>query len=173
MKKLITFILFIAVVALAVNYSMPLIRKDLTGYSYADYDIEVHNPDIFKKLFGAETVDKVYYDYAFRPSIDGSPAYAIVTVKIFIGDEIYTSYGFGTLSKDVLPSGDILYYGPLDGTITIGEESYVICFSFTKVESSKDVSLSLCFYREDCWFDFGDNVFKGEVLDHWSTPKTN
>lgn len=173
MKKLITFILVIAILAFAVNYSIPLIRRQITGYAYVDNDVEMWMPDLFKTVFGTETVDKVYYDYIFSPDTVGSYAYAVVSMKMYIGDESYIANGHGKLHTIVLPSGDIFWYGPLDGEIIIDGKAERVTIGFEKLKSSGEVGISLNISKNNSGISFGDNVIKGEVYDYLVNPREN
>ena len=176
MKKLITVILVVAILVLAVNHAMPIInnrvmpiiRYRLTGFAYVDEDVTVNPQDHFEEIFNQKSVDKIYYNYLLIPSEDGENAQVSIELEMYAGDAVFTAHGTDRINQYELPSGDILYEGPVDGEITVGDKTLDIIFGFISVESSDDVFISFTYSPKLCSIFFGDYVIQGEVKDYLS-----
>ena len=176
MKKLITVILVVAILVLAVNHAMPiinnrvmpLIRYQLTGFAYVDEDVDILNPEKFEDLFGQKSADKICYNYLLTPYYDDDKtAHVTIDLEMYAGDAVFTAHGSGNIKQNKLPSGNILYEGPVDGGITVGDITFDITFYFVSVENSYDVGISFTYSPKGCGASFGDLVFEGEVQDFY------
>ncbi len=165
MKKLVCFIL-VSVLLLAVTFSAVLyVQHSESGYSHTDWTVSVILKDDFKEKFGTDRVRRVSYDYDIEVSENRETAEVTLNMEVFIGDSSYIASAEGEIDAHRLPSGDVLWEGPIDGEILLGDKTVELTVGFAKVESSGDVSVSVAFSGMACGFTFGDYIMKGEVLE--------
>lgn len=167
MKKTISIIL-VTVLLLAVALGAVLYIQHLqSGFKHTDRTVDVILADDFKEKFGVEKVRRVSYDYDLTVLEDGETASVTLNMEVFIGDSSYVASAEGEVSAHSMPSGDVLWEGPIDGEMSIGDKTEKLTVSFAKVESSGDVSISVTFSGTACGFTFGDYIMKGEVLEYF------
>ena len=165
MKKLVCFVLA-AVLLLAVTFSAALyIQHSESGYSHTDWTVSILMKENFKEKFGTDRVRRVSYDYDIKVSENRETAEVTLNMEVFIGNSSYIASAEGEIKAHSLPSGDVLWEGPIDGEILLGDKTVELTVGFAQVESSGDVSISVTFSGIACGFTFGDYIMKGEVLE--------
>ena len=167
MKKIVLSVLVIAILVAAIIVIMPFIKGFLGEYEYTDSTVSVILAEDFKEKLGADSITKVSYDYEMQIAEDGESAVVTIRMEVCVGDSSYTASAEGDLTAYHLPSGDILWEGPIDGEMAIGDKTEKLTVGFAKVESSGDVSVSVTFFGSACGFCFGEDIMKGEVLEFY------
>lgn len=144
------------------------------AYDHVYNDVTVITPDSLEDVFGETEVERAAYTYEMV-ELSNSRAVVALEMELKIGHDYYTTIVSGTVNAYALPSGDTLYEGPIDGSMTIGEEEYRVTVGFTKVESTDDVMISTTIQGETTMIviSFGDDVIQGEVLDLFSKKARN
>lgn len=138
-------------------------------YTHTTSNISIITPDSFESAFSVKRISKVSYDYLIV-SPEGASNVAVVALQmeLKIAGELYTVSVSGTVNGYELPSGDILWEGPISTTAEIADKDFTVTAGFTKLESSEDVLISVTL-QNDAYdpiaFSFGKNIIKGEVLD--------
>ena len=138
------------------------------AYDHVYTDVTVITPDSLEDVFGETEVERAAYTYELL-DISNLRAIVAMEIELKIGHDYYTTVVSGTVNAYILPSGDKLYEGPIDGNMIIGEDEYRITIGFTKVESNDDAMISVTIQNDIdmVMLLFGDNVLKGEVLDFY------
>ena len=136
------------------------------AYDHVYTDVTVITPDSLDDVFGETEVERAAYTYEMV-ELNNSRAIVALEMELKIGHDYYTTVVSGTVNAYTLPSGDTLYEGPIDGSMTVGEDEYRVTVGFTKVESTDDVMISATIQGDSTMvvISFGDNVIQGEVLD--------
>ena len=111
------------------------------AYDHVYNDVTVITPDSLEDVFGETEVERAAYTYEMV-ELSNSRAVVALEMELKIGHDYYTTIVSGTVNAYSLPSGDTLYEGPINGSMTIGEEEYRVTVGFTKVESTDDVMIS-------------------------------
>jgi len=91
-------------------------------------------------------------------------------MEIKVGNNAYLSSAVGNVRSHVLPSGDVLWHGPISGSITIDDEEFKITAGFSKLESTGEVMIIITIQSgyEMIAFSFGNDIIHGEVLEFFS-----
>ena len=168
MRKIIIIVLT-AVLLLAMSVGAVLLIQHLqSGFTHTDRTVDVIHVDGFNEKFGVEKVRRVSYDYDIKVSENGETAKVTLNMEVFIGNSSYVASAEGEVKAHSLPSGDLLWEGPIDGEMSVGDKTEKLIVAFAKVESSGDVSISVTFSDEQTYgFIFGDYIMKGEVLEYF------
>lgn len=165
MKKFISIFLLICILSGSAITASAAENK----YTHTTGDISIITPDSFESAFSVKRISKVSYDY-LMVSPEGASNVAVVALQmeLKIAGELYTVSVSGTVNGYELPSGDILWEGPISTTAEIANKDFTVTAGFTKLESSEDVLISVTLQNDSydpIAFSFGKNIIKGEVLD--------
>lgn len=165
MKKFISIFLLICILSGSAITASAAENK----YTHTTGDISIITPDSFESAFSVKRISKVSYDY-LMVSPEGASNIAVVALQmeLKIAGELYTVSVSGTVNGYELPSGDILWEGPISTAAEIANKDFTVTAGFTKLESSEDVLISVTLQNDSydpIAFSFGKNIIKGEVLD--------
>lgn len=136
-------------------------------YDYVYTDVNIITPDSFESVFSATEIDRVSYTYEIA-IINASNAAVAIVMELKIGSNYYQITAGDIIPSYTLPSGDVLHEGPVDGSMTVGEDEYRVTIGFAKLESTSGVMMSITIqsdYSVIAISSFGDNIIQGEVLD--------
>lgn len=150
---------------------------DTTSYNYNDVPIcALFNDEDLTKVFHASVAAEndtqvfphVSYSYTFN-EIDETSAEVRFTFSVFSGSQEFPASAFGVIKGTRLPDGDILWEGPLDGTMEIEGDSFDIIVGFAKLNSKNEIQASLTISSNssstfsDSYFSFGSNIITEDV----------
>ena len=141
-------------------------NEPTSKYKNTDSDVHVLLPAEFEKMFGVNSISFVSYNYEVKANEDGESASVFVECEIKIGEDIYTATAEGEVDKIVLPSGAILWEGPIDGEMVSGDRTEKLTVGILHVDGSDEIEISATFSGTAHGFVFGEDVIKGEVLDY-------
>ena len=166
MKKLIGIVLTLCILSALV---VPVYATG-NDYPYIDTNPSIITPDSFEEMFSDEEIDRVSYDYEMIIPEEREKALIALQMEIKVGNNAYLSSAVGNVRSHVLPSGDVLWHGPIRGSITIGGEEFKVTAGFSKLESSGEVMISITMQSgsEIIAFSFGNNIIRGEVLEFFA-----
>ena len=143
-------------------------------YDYVYTNASVLTPDSFEDVFGGAELDRAAYTYEII-DFDNDIAFVAMELELKIGHDYYNARVSGAVNVYILPSGDKLYKGPINGNMMIEEDIYQITVGFVKLGSTDDASLSITLQRNSDMIivSFLDNIIQGEVLDFLMGNATN
>ncbi len=136
----------------------------------------VFTPQEFAQLFSTDElatrssnrVDSISYSYRMTKKPENS-LFADVEMHITLNGQ-YPITVLGTVNGYLLSNNDILWEGPLDGTVTINNISYSVIVGFAKLESDNKIQASMTIQAVDpaseiglIIFTFGDTVVTKET----------
>ena len=144
------------------------------AYDHVYTDITIVTPDSFEDVFGVTEVERAAYTYQMV-ELNNSKAVVALEMELKIGHDYYTTVVSGDIPAYTLPSEDILYEGPISGTMTVGEDEYRVTAGFAKLESTGDVLVSVTLQSNSIIvaFSFGENLIEGEVLNFFMEKTGN
>ena len=151
--------------------------EDATAWSDRCTDnARVFTPQEFAQLFSTDElatrssnrVDSISYSYRMTKKPENS-LFADVEMHITLNGQ-YPITVLGTVNGYLLSNNDILWEGPLDGTVTINNISYSVIVGFAKLESDNKIQASMTIQAVDpaseiglIIFTFGDTVVTKEI----------
>ena len=162
MKKL------LAIFILACIFLSPALTSSASAHDY-DYvytDVNIITPDSFEDIFSETEADRASFTYEMTV-ITNSKANVMIDLELKVGSNYYSGLASGQVKSYDLPSGEILWEGPITGEISVGDEFYKITVGFTKLDSSNCSMLTITMKSNNdelVAFSFGDDIIKGEVL---------
>lgn len=165
MRKAICFVLVFVVVL-----TLPITALASTSYMYSDITVHVLSPDTFYEIFNASRVDAINYDYSFILNSTEDSAIACVYFELSIHDIAYTGHAIGTVNAYQTYS-ELLWEGPLYGTIEIDNTELPISVGFAKLGTSSNVQLSISIEfdisgsKQYVLLGAGGNVLYPEIFD--------
>ncbi len=139
------------------------------GDSYADSDanVTVITPTAFQQMFSSSSVDSIWYDYSMN-IVDEDLSQSLVSIQIELviaGDRHYITTQ-GCVQAYPLPSGDVFWEGPTEGTFIIGDREYIVIAAFSKLDSSDSPMIVITIQGDEVptvGFYFGNNQINNEV----------
>lgn len=131
---------------------------------YTD-DIRILTPQEFAQLFSLDElaarsgncVDSISYSYRMTKKPENN-LLADTEMEITLNGK-YSITVLGTVNGYLLLNNDILWEGPLDGTVTINNISYSVIVGFAKLESDSKIQASMTIQAVDPASEIGLTIF--------------
>lgn len=137
------------------------------AYDHVYNDVTVITPDSLEDVFGETEVERAAYTYEMVV-INAVKASIVINFEIKVGNNYYTGDANGQIKAYNLPSGEIVWEGPVNGGITVGNDVYSIVVGFTKLNSTDQSMLTITTKSAEnqlVAFAFGEDIIKGETLE--------
>lgn len=170
-KKQITAVILLVCILLT-----PVLTSSASAHAYDHVytDVTVITPDSLEDVFGEAEVDRAAYTYEMV-ELNNSRAVVALEMELKIGHDYYTAVVSGTIDVHSLPSGDILYEGPIDGNMMVGENEHRVTISFIKTNTSKSAFISVTIQNDSntVILMIGEVITQGEIFDFFVNRSEN
>ena len=162
MKKIVSLLVLICFI---VAFATP---TTASANSNLSSEIVIITPDSFEQVFGANSIDDVFYEYQLEVLQENdSKASVALEIILTINSQAYSISDEGIVNSYELNNNDILWEGPIDSSLYINGERYIAIIGFTQLASSQESMISLTIQKDSTLvaISFGDDLINGSVLD--------
>lgn len=168
--------------AMAFSVATPALAENIPDNDVVtDTTINIVTNEAFQDLFavnqntrgasGDVTIEKVEYDYSFAKQEENNDlADVTLSFVMTIGGQEYSGSANGTVNAYSLSSGDVLWEGPIESSVSINNTEYDVLIGFSKLESGDEIQASVTIQSfngesmiDPVVFTFGEIVISGDI----------
>lgn len=168
MKKSISIVLFICML---LAFVLPVSASSITN---SISDATIITPDSFFQLFNTDNIDEASYEFEISEE-DDKKASVILQTSLTINNQKYNILTEGQIDCYQLNNNDILWEGPLNGSIIINDKVYSVIAGFIRLDSTNESMVSITIQNDTTIvvISLGTNILTGSVRDFFLEETQN